>query len=154
MANIMTYHRLYWLFVSPFLIIIVYWINFQLIIYVFLIFFTSSCVICDPVALRRNIHDAVLNGRKKLNHKKDMGQISVCQSLRRHTVMFTSHWPETIWITARQNQQNDLCTQRRLRSVWASAHYEDSDQTLRMSRICLYWAHRSFCWLCHTAAHF
>ena len=48
-------------------------------------------MICDPVALRRNIHDAVLNGRKKLNYKKDMGLISVRQSLRRHNVMFTSH---------------------------------------------------------------
>ena len=55
--------------------------------------------------------------------------------------------------TARQNQQNGLCTQRRLRSPWASAqsdqslrraledrriHYadsEDSDQTVRMPRL-------------------
>ena len=32
------------------------------------------------------------------------------------------------WATARQNSQNDLCTQRRLRSVWAPAQ---SDQSLR-----------------------
>ena len=33
-----------------------------------------------------------------------------------------------IWATARQNQQNDQCTQRRLRSAWASAQ---ADQSLR-----------------------
>ena len=32
------------------------------------------------------------------------------------------------WATAWQNQQNDLCTQRRLRSAWLSAQ---SDQSLR-----------------------
>ena len=34
---------------------------------------------------------------------------------------------ESIWATACQNQQNDLCTQQRLRSAWASAL---SDQSL------------------------
>ena len=33
-----------------------------------------------------------------------------------------------IWVAARQNQQNHLCAQRRLRSAWASAQ---SDQNLR-----------------------
>ena len=36
------------------------------------------------------------------------------------------------------------CEQRRLRSVWADAQ---ADLSLR-------WAHRSFCWFCHDAAHF
>ena len=35
---------------------------------------------------------------------------------------------EYIWATLRQNQQNGMCTQRRLRSAWASAQ---SDQSLR-----------------------
>ena len=63
-----------------------------------------------------------------------------------------------MWATAWQNQQNDLCTQRRLRSAWASAqsdqsslsawgkfsslatheeHIEDSDQTEQMPRLIL-----------------
>ena len=33
-----------------------------------------------------------------------------------------------IWAASRQNQQNDLCAQRRLRSAWESAQ---SDQSLR-----------------------
>ena len=33
-----------------------------------------------------------------------------------------------IWAASWQNQQNDLCTQQRLRSAWASAK---SDQSLR-----------------------
>ena len=32
------------------------------------------------------------------------------------------------WTGARQNQQNDMCAQRRLRSAWVSAQ---SDQSLR-----------------------
>ena len=35
---------------------------------------------------------------------------------------------QSIWAAARQNQQNHLCPQRRLRSAWASAQ---SDQNLR-----------------------
>ena len=35
------------------------------------------------------------------------------------------------WASAQQNQQNDLCAQRRLRSAWASG----SDQTERMSSL-------------------
>ena len=73
------------------------------------------------------------------------------------------------------NQQNGMCTQRRLRSAWASAqsdqsslsawrklwslathwaHSEDSDQTGRMSRLIGVFApaHMPFCWFCHEAA--
>ena len=39
-----------------------------------------------------------------------------------------SHSHFNIWAIARQNQQNDLCTQRRLRSAWASVQ---SDESLR-----------------------
>ena len=77
------------------------------------------------------------------------------------------------WAAPWQNQQNDLCTQRRLRSAWASAQ---SDQSLRcpheetlsyplsalqrlwsawvdaQADLSLRWAHRSFCWFCHEAA--
>ena len=62
----------------------------------------------------------------------------------------------TIWAASWQNQQNDLCTQQRLRSAWASAqsgqsslsawrklwslathwgHSEDSDQTGQIPRL-------------------
>ena len=62
----------------------------------------------------------------------------------------------SVWTTARQNQQNDLCAQRILRSAWASAqseqsllsawrkvgslathkvHSKDYDQTVRMPRL-------------------
>ena len=77
---------------------------------------------------------------------------------------------KNIRATSWQNQQNDLCAQRRLRSAWASASLiksslcaqwvamnlsflhvdsEDSDQT----DLNLRWAHMSFCWFCHEAAH-
>ena len=67
----------------------------------------------------------------------------------------------SIWVTAWQNQQNDLCTQWRLRSAWASAQSdqssllaqwiakdvrllhvpsEDSDQTGWMPRLILVFA--------------
>ena len=42
---------------------------------------------------------------------------------------------DKIWATSWQNQQNNLCAQRRLRSAQA-------DQNLR-------WMQRSFCWFCH-----
>ena len=41
-----------------------------------------------------------------------------------------------------QNQQNNLCAQRRLRSAWADAQ---ADLSLR-------WAHMAFCWFCHEVA--
>ena len=68
-----------------------------------------------------------------------------------------------IWANARQNQQNDLRAQQRLRSDWA----DQSDQNLwaakdlcifmqtviRMGGLSLHWAHGSFCWFCRAAAH-
>ena len=78
------------------------------------------------------------------------------------------------WATAQQNQQNDLCAQRRLRSAWASiqsdqsslsiwrnlgplathwAHNEDSDQTGRMPTLIWVFAGcTSFCWFCRVQA--
>ena len=76
---------------------------------------------------------------------------------------------------ARQNQKNDLCAQRRLRSAWASAQSEQSlrcpheealgpylptESTTKtlirrvnaQADLSLCWAHRSFCWFCHVAA--
>ena len=82
-----------------------------------------------------------------------------------------------IWATSWQNQQNDLCTQQRLRSAWASAQ---SDQSLRcpheetlgpqlptertvkthwahwvdaQADLSYRWVHRSFCWFCHEVGH-
>ena len=78
-----------------------------------------------------------------------------------------------IWAASRQNQQNDLYAQRRLRSAWASAqsnkrlrcpHEETfdpqlpteciSDQSWRMPRLIWVFAGRTyhFCWFCHEAA--
>ena len=76
-------------------------------------------------------------------------------------------WRKSIWVTAWQNQQNNLCTQRRLRPAWASAQ---SDQSLCCSHkealgprlpteltaktadaqadLSLRWVHMSFCWIC------
>ena len=69
------------------------------------------------------------------------------------------------WAASRQNQQNDLCAQRRLRLAWASTQYdqsslcaqwvakdpsfihadsEDSDQTGRMPRLICVFAGRTF----------
>ena len=77
-----------------------------------------------------------------------------------------------IWAAAWQNRQNDLCTQQRLRSTWAStqsdqsllstwrnieplttyrAHSEDSSDW-GMPRLSLCWAHVSFCWFCRAAS--
>ena len=45
---------------------------------------------------------------------------------------------------ARQNQQNYLCAQRRLRSAWASAVRSKDSQGPKARLICLRWAHRTF----------
>ena len=49
-------------------------------------------------------------------------------SLQCHTQWFLKWFQYENWATAWQNHQNDLCTQRRLRSAWASAQ---SDQSQR-----------------------
>ena len=72
---------------------------------------------------------------------------------------------------ARQNKQNDMCAQQRLRSTWASepslmcalwvskdltflhADSEVSDQTVRMPRLVWVFAGcTSFCWFCRAPA--
>ena len=81
-----------------------------------------------------------------------------------------------IWAAARQNQQNNMCAQWRLRSAWASAQ---SDQSVRLrsmgswgpnvsscgqgrlwsdwadtqADLSLRWAHMSFCIFCHATDH-
>ena len=60
------------------------------------------------------------------------------------------------WVTAQQNQQNDLCAQQRLRSAWASVQ---SDQSLccpheeTWADLSLRCVHMSFCKFCCVAAH-
>ena len=79
-------------------------------------------------------------------------------SLKRHIYI--------IWARARQNQQNDLCPQRRLRSAWESTESDQSSlcTSYRQQRLwsdwvdaqddwSLRWAHMSFCWIGHAAAH-
>ena len=70
------------------------------------------------------------------------------------------------WATTWQNQQNDLCAQRRLRSAaqWVAKDSKAlSRENWRLIRLDLFWAnaqadlslrwaHRSFCWFCHAAA--
>ena len=80
-----------------------------------------------------------------------------------------------IWAASWQNQQIDMCIQRRLRSAWASAQSNQSslcaqwvakdpsflhtdskysDQTGRMSRLIWVFAGRTLiCWFCHEVAH-
>ena len=67
-----------------------------------------------------------------------------------------------ILAAAWQNQQNDLCAQRRLRSAWASAqslttcwaHSEDwLDWADAQADLSLPWAHRSFCWFWCAASY-
>ena len=88
------------------------------------------------------------------------------------------YWQERCnykWAAAWQNLQNELCAQRRLRSVWASTQSDQSSlctkQVAKDPRFLhavsedwsdwedaqadpsLCWGHRSFCWFCHAAAH-
>ena len=93
-----------------------------------------------------------------------MCKLCYCLQLSKHQWLLKCF----IWAASWQNQQNGMCTQRRLRSAWASAqsdqsllsawrklgslathwmHSDDAqaDQSLR-------WAQRSFCWFCHEAA--
>ena len=83
-----------------------------------------------------------------------------------------------IWASAWQNEQNDMCVQRRLRSAWTSAQSGWSVFAIRMKThwvlsymyplstqrrfwpvadaqadLSLHWAHRSVCWFCHAKAH-
>ena len=68
------------------------------------------------------------------------------------------------WIGAQQNQQNDLCSQRRFRSAWAYAQsgqsspcilwvvknlnilQMDSEEFSVWADLSLPWIHKSFCW--------
>ena len=80
-----------------------------------------------------------------------------------------------IWAAAWQNQQNDMCAQRRLRSAWASvksdqsslctqwvaknprflhADSEDYQTVDAQTDWSLHWAQSLFCWFCRAAAHF
>ena len=91
-----------------------------------------------------------------------------------------NRYNQIIWACAWQNQQNDLCAQRRLRSAWASslgicpvwsvfvvrlkkpwvlsytlsAHQRLwSDWVDAQADLSIRWAHRSFCWFWCAAAH-
>ena len=50
-----------------------------------------------------------------------------------------------IWAVSRQNQQNDLCTQQRLRSAWASAQSSLSAWR-NLGPLTTYWAHSEDFW--------
>ena len=70
-----------------------------------------------------------------------------------------------IWATARQNQQNDLCTQRRLNSSLCAQRVAKNPRFLHavnelwsdwadaQAELSLCWAHRLFCWFCDAVAH-
>ena len=62
-------------------------------------------------------------------------------------------WIKTKWATARQNQQNDMCAQRRLRSAWASAQSDQSSLSTRRNHkslssflLCSQWRLRCASW--------
>ena len=82
------------------------------------------------------------------------------------------------WAASRQNQQNGICTQRRLRSAWASAQCDQSNRCPHKESLgserpidrkakllvrlggCPGWSESSLgahampiCWFCHEAAH-
>ena len=90
------------------------------------------------------------------------------------------YW-KNVWTGAWQNQHNDLYTQQRLRSAWASAQSDQSAWPSAQSAVCFMgslgpnlssdgqwwlwsdwadaqadpsprWVHRSFCWFCGVAA--
>ena len=98
----------------------------------------------------------------------------MCNSQRLNLVVICAkHY--NILVASWQNQQNDMCAQRRLRSAWASvqsdqsslfaqwvakdpsflhAESEDwSDWADAQSDLSLRWAHMPVCWFCHEAAH-
>ena len=90
------------------------------------------------------------------------------------TAILESNNPAIKWVRAWQNQHNDLCPQRKLRSAWASAqsdqsslspwrnlaslathwvHREDwSNWADAQADLSLCWTHRSYCWFCHAVA--
>ena len=66
------------------------------------------------------------------------------------------HFCITIWAASWQNQQNDLCTQRRLRSAQSDQRLCcPHEETLADAQadLSLRWAHRSFCWFSYEVAH-
>ena len=91
--------------------------------------------------------------------------------LKRKLVFVRFH----IWAAWWQNQQNSMCTQRRLRSAWASAQsrcpgWSESPLSTwrKLGYLAIHWAPRKdwsrliwvyvgrtpFCWFCYEAAHF
>ena len=95
--------------------------------------------------------------------------------LQCHTQWFLKWFQYENWAAAWQNQQNDLCAQRRLRSAWASAQSDQSQRcppeaklgpklpTERTAKTlirlggCPGWSEsslgtKSFCWFCHEVA--
>ena len=80
--------------------------------------------------------------------------------------------PEHDKMMCAPSEDSDVCTQRRLRSAWASALFDQSlccphEETLgpllpiertvktliAQADLSLRWVHTSFCWFCHAAAH-
>ena len=81
--------------------------------------------------------------RNKLNKNKLTASAETSE-LKKHTMLINQYLIR-IWATSWQNQQNGMCTQRRLRSAWASAQ---SDQSLRslsawtkLGSLATHWAH-------------
>ena len=91
----------------------------------------------------------------------------ICEGL--HIVLGTLHTLKQMGkiAPAWQNQQNDLCVQRRLWSDHQSfvsdwrrfgslatyeAHSKDSDLSHAQCDLSLHWVHMSFCWFCYALA--
>ena len=56
-------------------------------------------------------------------------------SLQSHTQWFLKWFQDENWAMAWQNQQNDLCAQRRLRSAWASAQSDQGQRCLPETKL-------------------
>ena len=99
-----------------------------------------------------------------------------CMSTIQASPVLESERADITWAGARQNQQNGMCTQRRLRSALAFAHTDQflywlheevlgpklaitaqwrlwSDWVDAQADLSLCWAHRSFWWFCRDPAH-
>ena len=124
-------------------------------------------------------HTGILGGGHYVAFAKNPNKKWYCyndSSCKVRDLYFIVFWiVYQIWATSCQNQQNDLCTQQRLRSAWASAQsdhsslcaqwvakdpsflhadIEDSDHTGWMPKLIWVFAgHTSFCWFYHVAAH-
>ena len=135
---------------------------------------TADCGICSgSIVFKQGFISKYLK-KKKMHNWHPLNENGLAQTERIEES--TKHKRVNIWTVAWQNQQNDMCAQRRLRSAWHppslirvfSVHmkkawvltYPSSTQQrlIRLGR-CPGWSEsslgaQSFCWFCHEVAYF